>query len=114
MARRLPPKRLPEALELALKLNAPKNPWVQRSLTVSYAQLGRSAEARGSLLDLLALVPNYAKVAREMHARWLEPELVEHMMEGLRKAELKIAEDQTASDIGANDSGARSGKSEPD
>jgi TolB-like protein len=35
----------PKALELALKLNAPKNPWVQRSLTVSYAQLGRSAEA---------------------------------------------------------------------
>ena len=81
-------KDYPKALELALKLNAPKNPWVQRSLAVSYAQLGRSAEASNALHDLLALVPNYAQVAHEMHSRWLEPELVEHMMDGLRKAGL--------------------------
>jgi TolB-like protein/Flp pilus assembly protein TadD len=81
-------KDYPKALELALKLNAPKNPWVQRSLTVSYAQLDRSAEARNALRDLLALVPDYAQVAHEMHSRWLEPELVEHMMDGLRKAGL--------------------------
>jgi len=87
-------KDYPKALELALKLNAPKNPWVQRSLTVSYAQLGMSAEARSSLRDLLALVPNYAQVAREMHSRWLEPELVEHMLEGLRKAGLEIPEEK--------------------
>ncbi len=87
-------KDYPKALELALKLNAPKNPWVQRSLTVSYAQLDRSAEARSSLRDLLALVPNYARAAREMHSRWLEPELVEHMMEGLRKAGLEIPEEE--------------------
>ncbi len=86
-------KDYPKALELALKLNAPKNPWVQRSLTVSYAQLGRNAEAGSSLRDLLALVPNYARVAREMHSRWLEPELVEHMMDGLRKAGLEMGED---------------------
>jgi serine/threonine-protein kinase len=84
-----------KALELALKLNAPKNPWVQRSLTVTYAQLGSSAEARSSLHDLLALVPNYARVAREMHSRWLEPELVEHMIDGLRKAGLEIADEQS-------------------
>jgi hypothetical protein len=84
-------KDYPKALELALKLNAPKNPGVQRSLTVSYAQPGTSAEAHGSLRDLLALVPNYAQVAREMHSRWLEPDLVEHMIEGLRKAGLTDA-----------------------
>ena len=83
-------KDYPKALELALKLNAPTNPWVQRSLTVSYAQLGRSAEARNALRDLLALVPNYAQVAHEMHRRWLEPELVEHMIDGLRKSGLEI------------------------
>ncbi len=85
-------KDYPKALELALKLNAPKNPWVQRSLTVTYAQLGRQAEARNALRDLLALVPNYSQVARRMHARWLEPELVEHMIEGLQKAGLDISE----------------------
>ena len=95
----------PKALELALKLNAPKNPWVQRSLTVTYAQLGRQAEARNSLRDLLALVPNYSQVARMMHARWLEPELVEHMIEGLRKAGLEIPE---AGTVPATTSSAKS------
>jgi TolB-like protein/Flp pilus assembly protein TadD len=94
-------KDYPKALELALQLNAPKNPWVQRSLTVSYAQLGRNAEASSSLRDLLALVPNYAQVAHEMHSRWLEPELVEHMMGGLRKAGLETAEDPAKATLGS-------------
>jgi TolB-like protein/Flp pilus assembly protein TadD len=94
-------KDYPKALGLALKLNAPKNPWVQRSLTVSYAQLDRNAEASSSLRDLLALVPNYAQVAREMHSRWLEPELVEHMMDGLRKAGLETAEDPAKATLGS-------------
>jgi len=97
-------KDYPKALELALKLNAPKNPWVQRSLTVSYAQLGRSAEARNALRDLLALVPDYAQVAREMHSRWLEPELVEHMLDGLRKAGLKAGDEGKTATV-ATDSG---------
>jgi TolB-like protein len=83
-----------KALDLALKLNAPKNPWVQRSLAVTYAQLGRHREASNSLRELLTLVPNYSRVAREMHSRWLEPDLVDHMMEGLRKAGLEIADDR--------------------
>ncbi len=85
-----------KALQLALKLHAPKNPWVQRSLTVSYAQLGMKAEAANSLRDLLALVPHYAQVTREMHSRWLEPELVEHMLEGLRKAGLEIPDESSS------------------
>ena len=35
---------------------------------------------------MLALKPNYAEVARELHGRWIEPDLVEHLMDGLRKA----------------------------
>jgi len=85
-----------KALQLALKLHAPKNPWVQRSLTVSYAQLGMKAEAANSLRDLLALVPHYAQVTREMHSRWLEPELVEHMLEGLRNAGLEIPDESSS------------------
>ena len=99
-----------KALELALKLNAPKNPWVQRSLTVSYAQLGMSAEAGSALGDLLALVPHFAQVAREMHSRWLEPGLVEHMLEGLRKAGLEIPAENEATSLrsGASSSATKS------
>jgi TolB-like protein len=107
-------KDYPKALELALKLNAPKNPWVQRSLTVSYAQLGRNAEASSSLRDLLALVPNYAQVAREMHSRWLEPELVEHMMDGLRKAGLEIDGEARPAPSGATPMRTASGESRAD
>jgi hypothetical protein len=96
VARCVPHEGLPKALQLALKLHAPKNPWVQRSLTVSYAQLGMKAEAANSLRDLLALVPHYAQVTREMHSRWLEPELVEHMLEGLRNAGLEIPDESSS------------------
>ena len=34
-------------------------------------------EARKALRDMLALKPNYAQVARELHGRWIEPDLVE-------------------------------------
>jgi hypothetical protein len=43
-------------------------------------------EARKALRDMLALKPNYAQVARELHGRWIEPDLVEQLMDGLREA----------------------------
>ena len=43
---------------------------------------------------MLALKPNYAEVARELHGRWIQPDLVEQLMDGLRKAGLEIAASQ--------------------
>ena len=59
-------------------------------LAICYAQLGQMEEARKALRDMLALKPNYAQVARELHGRWIEPDLVEQLMDGLRKAGLEI------------------------
>ena len=47
---------------------------------------------------MLALKPNYAEVARELHGRWIEPDLVEQLMDGLRKAGLKIADAEGTAD----------------
>ena len=79
-----------KALDLALQLNAPQNYYTHAVLAMCYAQLGRMEEARKALRDMLALKPNYAEVARELHGRWIEPDLVEQLMDGLRKAGLEI------------------------
>ncbi len=78
------------ALDLAFQLNAPQNYYTHAVLAMCYAQLGRMEEARKALRDMLALKPNYAEVARELHGRWIQPDLVEQLMDGLRKAGLKI------------------------
>lgn len=79
-----------KALDVALQLNAPKNYYTHAVLAICYAQLGQMQEARKALRDMLALKPNYAQVARELHGRWIEPDLVEQLMDGLRKAGLEI------------------------
>ena len=79
-----------KALDLAFQLNAPQNYYTHAVLAMCYAQLGRMEEARKALRDMLALKPNYAKVARELHGRWIQSDLVEQLMDGLRKAGLEI------------------------
>ena len=81
------------ALDVALHLNAPKNYYTHAVLAICYAQLGQMEEARKALQDMLSLKPNYAEVARELHGRWIEPDLVEQLMDGLRKAGLEIPDD---------------------
>jgi pentatricopeptide repeat protein len=92
------------ALDLAFQLNAPQNYYTHAVLAMCYAQLGRMEEARKALGDMLALKPNYAEVARELHGRWIQPDLVEQLMDGLRKAGLQIADKARAS-AAASDSG---------
>ena len=79
-----------KALDLAFQLNAPQNYYTHAVLAMCYAQLGRMEEARKALRDMLSLKPNYAEVARELHGRWIQPDLVEQLMDGLRKAGLEI------------------------
>jgi TolB-like protein/Tfp pilus assembly protein PilF/class 3 adenylate cyclase len=85
------------ALDIALRLNAPKNYYTHAVLAICYAQLGQMDDARKALRDMLALKPNYAEVARELHGRWIEPDLVEQLMDGLCKAGLEISDKAEAS-----------------
>jgi tetratricopeptide (TPR) repeat protein len=53
-----------------------------------YGQLGDHDAASEEVRQLLALRPDFAAIAREQFGRWYLPELVEHLMDGLRKAGL--------------------------
>ncbi|MGB5891193.1 MAG: protein kinase, partial [Thermoanaerobaculia bacterium] len=86
------------ALELALKLNTPDSFYQHAVLAMCYAQLGEMDSAHKSLKDMLALKPDYGKVARQLHGKWIQPDLVEKLMDGLRKAGLEIADDEERAD----------------
>jgi len=58
-----------------------------------YGQLGETAAARQALQQLLRLAPDYALSVREELDRWYQPDLVERMIDGLRKAGLTIPDD---------------------
>lgn len=82
------------ALELALKLNTPDNFYQHAVLAMCYAELGQMDAAHKALQQALSLKPDYGKVARQLHGKWIQPDLVEQLMEGLRKAGLEIAGDE--------------------
>lgn len=84
------------ALDLALQLNTPENFYQHAVLAMCYAQLGEMDAAHGALEQALALKPNYAEVARQLHGKWIQPELVEKLLNGLRKAGLEIADDDNS------------------
>jgi serine/threonine protein kinase len=61
------------------------------SLSVAlYGQVGDREEAAKTLRDLLTLRPDFAEIARDLFAKWYPPDLVEQLIDGLRKAGLSI------------------------
>jgi adenylate cyclase len=78
------------ALASALKVNMPAYHWPHVYLAAVYGQLGEQQRARASLRELHALVPNFGAMAREEFGKWLDAELTEHLLDGLRKAGLEI------------------------
>jgi serine/threonine-protein kinase len=59
-------------------------------LAAVYGQLGEPERARAALQELHKLVPNFGAMAREEFGKWLDAELTEHLVDGLRKAGLDI------------------------
>ena len=81
-------------LEYALRLNLPGQFWTHELLARAHAQLGNYTAAAQALGDLLALRPDFPVNGRQEIEKWfLESSVVEHMIEGLRKAGLKFAGD---------------------
>ena len=79
------------ALASALKVNMPAYHWPYVYLAAVYGQLGEQQRASAALRELHALVPNFGTIAREEFGKWLDAELTEHLLDGLRKAGLQIA-----------------------
>ena len=85
------------ALDAALKINMPRFWRAHLVLAMTYGQLGEREAARVALQQLLVLKPEFAVSAREELGKTWEAELVTQILEGLKKAGLRIAgEDGTA------------------
>ncbi len=86
-----------EALEGLARANMPNYFHFPAMRAAALGQLGRHDEARKALQDLLALRPDFAAAARQEYAKWYDSALVEHMIDGLRKAGLDIPGEKASS-----------------
>jgi serine/threonine protein kinase/tetratricopeptide (TPR) repeat protein len=83
------------ALGVALKINM-RGLWgANLVLAAACGQLGEREGAHNAVLALLALSPDFAVIAREELGKWWHVELVEHLVDGLRKAGLDIPGDRS-------------------
>ena len=80
----------PAALDIAHKINMPGLWRTTLVLAAAYGQLGEHEAARNAVHELVALKPDFAATAREELGKWWDAELVEHLVDGLRKAGLEI------------------------
>jgi TolB-like protein len=79
------------ALGFARKFNMP-NHWGGHAVTLAVCgQLGETDAAGRALRDLLKLRPDFAATIRKDMEKWWNPEYMERMIEGWRKAGLEIA-----------------------
>jgi serine/threonine protein kinase/tetratricopeptide (TPR) repeat protein len=84
------------ALDAALKINMPRLWRANLALAAIYGQLGEGEAARAALRQLLLLKPEFAAAPREELGKSWDPELVEHLIEGLSKAGREAAGDGSA------------------
>ena len=85
-----------EALEALVHMNTPRYFHLHAARAAALGQLGQREEATKSLQELLALRPDFATAARKEYDKWYDPGEVEHVMDGLRKAGLEIADEPSA------------------
>jgi serine/threonine protein kinase/tetratricopeptide (TPR) repeat protein len=78
------------ALAFAIKINLPGYFYAHLTRAAAYGQLGMHQPAQKALNDMLALRPDMATAARQELAKWWDPGLVEHIIDGLRKAGMNI------------------------
>jgi serine/threonine protein kinase/tetratricopeptide (TPR) repeat protein len=81
------------ALSIVLKINMPGYFLPYAFTAAVYGQLGMREPAQNSIHQLLALRPDFAATARAQFGKTYDAELVEHLIDGLRKAGLEIAEE---------------------
>ena len=82
------------ALEVAKESAAGRASWRSHMrLAIAHAQVGELAESQAALEELLAGQPDFPRFFRDWAEKWnFAPEEVQHVIEGLRKAGLDIAD----------------------
>ena len=76
------------ALNVAVKINMPRFYATPLVTAAACGQLGERDAAGKALRELLVLWPDFGVSAREEMGKWFDPDLAEHMLDGLRKAGL--------------------------
>jgi TolB-like protein/Tfp pilus assembly protein PilF len=78
------------ALSVALRVNLPGHWFMHATRSAAYGQLGDRVAASKAAQDLLKVRPGFAGIARKHIERWWDPEYVERLIDGWRKAGLDI------------------------
>jgi len=81
------------AVDAALKCNLPGYFGTQALLAAGYAQLGDAEAAGKALRELIRLRPNASSNVRRTAAKWFDPDHLEHLVAGWRKAGMEVADD---------------------
>ena len=84
------------SVDAALRINMPGYFWGPATSAAAFGQLGEGERAQKAVKELLTIRPDFAATARQEFGKWFEEELVEHYVEGLRKARLEIANEQSS------------------
>jgi hypothetical protein len=66
--------------------------WLQIVLAAAHGQLGEQQAAAAAVRALTTQVPNFSANPRAILHTWLQADLVEHLIQGLQKAGMSIAE----------------------
>ncbi len=86
-----------EARDVALKINLPDNYIIQAALAATYGMLEQQTKAEQTLAHLMEIRPDFPQDPRlPYRIRGMEPELIEGLMEGLRKAGLAVPPETTS------------------
>jgi tetratricopeptide (TPR) repeat protein len=78
------------ALTLAHKVNLPGHWFAHAAIAAACGQLGEPGAATRVLQDLLKVRPDFAASVRKDIEKWWEPEYVDRLIDGWRKAGLEI------------------------
>ena len=80
------------AVDEAVRTNAPYLFWLQIVLAAAHGQLGEHEPASAALRALSMQIPSFSANPRAILNTWLQADMVEHLIQGLRKAGMSIAE----------------------
>ncbi len=87
------------AVEAALKCHLPGYFGTQALLAAGYAQLGDAEAASKALRELIRLRPNASSNVRRTAAKWFDPDHLEHLVAGWRKAGLQISDEKSSPSV---------------
>ena len=84
------------ALAVAARINMPGFWRTYVALGAVYGQLGQREAGTKAVQELLSIRPDFGSVARQELSKYWDPELTEHLIDGLRKSGLEIPDESLA------------------